>query len=56
MVRALTRPLAANWKRNVRVTGLPDPFVLTCYFTVRDDRIVRLIIILNEPAPAWAQQ
>jgi hypothetical protein len=26
-------------------TGLPDPLVLTYYFTVRDDRIVRLIII-----------
>jgi hypothetical protein len=30
-------------------TGLPDPLVLTHYFTVRDDRIVRLIIIRNEP-------
>jgi hypothetical protein len=30
-------------------TGLPDPLVLTHYFTVHDDRIVRLIIILNEP-------
>lgn len=29
-------------------TGLPDPLVLTHYFTVRDDRIVRLITILNE--------
>jgi hypothetical protein len=37
-------------------TGLPDPLVLTCYFTVRDDCIVRLIIIHNEPTPAWAQQ
>ena len=36
-------------------TGLPDPLVLTYYFTVRDDRIVRLIIIRNEPTPAWAQ-
>ena len=36
-------------------TGLPDPLILTHYFTVRDDRIVRLIIILNEPTPAWAQ-
>jgi hypothetical protein len=26
-------------------TGLPDPLVLTYYFTVRDDRIVRLILI-----------
>ncbi len=30
-------------------TGLPDPLILTHYFTVRDDRIVRLIIIRNEP-------
>jgi len=35
-------------------TGLPDPLVLTYYFTVRDDCIVRLIIIRNEPTPAWA--
>jgi hypothetical protein len=26
-------------------TGLPDPLVLTYYFTVRDDRIVRLILV-----------
>ncbi len=37
-------------------TGLPDPLVLTYYFTVRDDRIVRVIIIRNQPTPAWAQQ
>ena len=36
-------------------TGLPDPLVLTYYFTVRGDRIVQLIIIRNEPTPAWAQ-
>ncbi len=36
-------------------TGLPDPLVLTHYFTVCDDRIVRLIIILNEPTPSWAK-
>jgi hypothetical protein len=35
--------------------GLPDPLVLTYYYTVRDDRIVRLIIICNQPTPAWAQ-
>jgi hypothetical protein len=35
--------------------GLPDPLVLTHYFTIRDDRIVRLIIIRNEPTPAWAE-
>jgi hypothetical protein len=33
-------------------TGLPDPLILTHYFTVRDDHIVRLIVIRNEPAPA----
>jgi hypothetical protein len=36
-------------------TGLPDPLILTHYFTVRDDRIVRLIIIRNGPTPPWAQ-
>jgi hypothetical protein len=36
-------------------TGLPDPLVLTYYFTVRDDRIVRLIIIHNQPTSAWAR-
>jgi hypothetical protein len=36
-------------------TGLPDPLVLTYYFTVRGDRIVQLIIIRNEPMPTWAQ-
>ena len=37
-------------------TGLPDPLVLTYYFTVRDDLIVRLIIIRNQPTPAWAER
>src|SRR5258708_28605270 len=36
-------------------TRLPDPLVLTYYFTVRGHRIVQLIIIRNEPTPAWAQ-
>jgi hypothetical protein len=31
-------------------TGLPDEIVLTHYFTVRDDRIVTLIIIRNTPS------
>jgi hypothetical protein len=31
-------------------TGLPDVLILTHYFTVRDDRIVSLIIIRNVPA------
>ena len=31
-------------------TGLPDPLILTSYFTVRDGRIVSLIVIHNTPA------
>jgi ketosteroid isomerase-like protein len=29
-------------------TNLPDPLILTHYFTIRDDTIVTLIIIRNE--------
>ena len=35
-------------------TGLPDPLLLTHYFTVSDGRIVRLIIIRDEPTRPWA--
>jgi hypothetical protein len=31
-------------------TNLPDELILTNYFTVRDNRIVRMIVIRNEPA------
>jgi hypothetical protein len=31
-------------------TGLPDPLILTFYFTVRDNKITILIILLNKPA------
>lgn len=31
-------------------TGLPDPLILTSYFTVRDGRIVSLIVVHNTPA------
>jgi len=31
-------------------TNLPDPLILTHYFTVRDDKIVTLIVIPNTPA------
>ncbi len=30
-------------------TNLPDDFVLTHYFSVREDKIVSLIIIFNQP-------
>ena len=47
--------LSVKTLRRYHETGLPDPLVLTYYFTVRGDRIVRLIIIRNQPTPAWAQ-
>jgi hypothetical protein len=34
-------------------TGLPDPLVLSLYFSLRDDRITQLIIIHNRTR-AWA--
>lgn len=30
-------------------TGLPDPLVLTYYFSLEDDKITRLIILANKP-------
>ena len=32
-------------------TNLPEELVLSCYFSVRDDKIVSLTIISNEPSP-----
>jgi hypothetical protein len=31
-------------------TGLPDPLVLTCYYSLNGSRIVKLIILRNKPA------
>jgi hypothetical protein len=31
--------------------GLPDELILTNYFTVRDGKIVSLIVIFNQPSP-----
>ena len=31
-------------------SGLPDKLVLTSYFSVRDNRIVSLVVVRNEPA------
>jgi hypothetical protein len=33
-------------------TGLPDPLILTFYFTVEDERIVTVFIMRNRPATA----
>ena len=35
---------------NYDKTNLPDPLILTHYFTVRDGKIVTLIVIPNTPA------
>jgi hypothetical protein len=40
----------AEMDGNYDKTGLPEPLVLTHYFTVRYDRVARLLIIHNEPA------
>ena len=32
-------------------TGLPDPLLLTFYFTLGEDKITKLIILHNKPAP-----
>jgi hypothetical protein len=32
-------------------TNLPEELVMTSYFSVRDDKIVSLIIIRNQPSP-----
>ena len=35
---------------NYDKTNLPDPLILTHYFTIRDGKIVTLIVIANTPA------
>ena len=42
--------VTANIDGNFDKTGLPDPLVLTFYFTVSGDRISQLIIVHNKPA------
>jgi hypothetical protein len=32
-------------------TNLPDELILTNYFSVRDEKIVSLVIVFNQPAP-----
>jgi hypothetical protein len=32
-------------------TNLPDDFVMTSYFSVREGKIVSLVIIFNQPSP-----
>jgi hypothetical protein len=54
VVRAVDRHgdviLTAKLDGTYDKTGLPDPLILTFYFTLRGDRIVTLIILHNKPA------
>jgi hypothetical protein len=43
---AVTARIDGNFDK----TGLPDPVLLTFYFTVDDERIVQLVIVHNKPA------
>lgn len=42
--------VAANMDGNYDKTGLPDPLVLTFYFSLHGDKIAQLIILHNTPA------
>jgi hypothetical protein len=43
--------VAARMDGEFDKSNLPDELILTHYFTVRDEKIVTLIIIRNEPTP-----
>src|SRR2546427_603059 len=40
--------VAAKLDGNFDKTGLPDPLIMTFYFTLRGDKITKLIILLNK--------
>jgi hypothetical protein len=42
--------VSAIVRGNFDKTGLPDPLVLTFYFSVSGERIVQLVIVLNKSA------
>ena len=42
--------VSAVVRGNFDKTGLPDPLVLTSYFSVNGDRIVQLVIVFNKSA------
>ncbi|MDI4231340.1 hypothetical protein OZ411_00750 [Bradyrhizobium sp. Arg237L] len=41
--------VAANVDGEFDRSGLPDPLVLSFYFTIHDEKIIQLIILRNEP-------
>jgi hypothetical protein len=40
-----------KWDGTYDKTNLPDELIVTSYFSLRDDKIVSLTIIMNEPSP-----
>jgi hypothetical protein len=40
-----------KWDGTYNKTNLPDELIVTSYFSLRDDKIVSLTIIVNEPSP-----
>jgi hypothetical protein len=40
-----------RWHGSYDKTGLPDEFVVTTYFAIRDGKITSLAIIANQPSP-----
>lgn len=49
--RGDTAAVSAIVRGNFDKTGLPDPIVLTFYFSTSGHRIVQLVIVLNKQAP-----
>ncbi len=47
--RHCTAIVAANVDGEFDKQGLPDPLVLSFYFTIYGEKIVQLIILRNEP-------
>ena len=43
--------VTAKLDGNYDKSGLPDPLILTFYFTLRGDKITKVIILLNKPVP-----
>ena len=41
----------AKWDGTYDKTNLPDEIIVTNYFSIRDNKIVSLTIILNQPSP-----
>jgi ketosteroid isomerase-like protein len=41
----------AKYDGTYKKDGLPDPLILTNYFSVEDGKITSLVIIMNKPSP-----